>query len=57
MNYDPTQIELLSYDALGENFNQRQAIKRQRTNIIRKFSNMDPHVRKKIMLELAHYLE
>lgn len=45
MNYDPKAVELHTYACLGSNFVERQAIKRQRKNIIRKFGKLDPHVR------------
>ena len=44
-NYDHRTKELLNYGALGEGFVERQAIKRQRGNIVRKFEKLDPHVR------------
>lgn len=52
MNYNTAEIELLNYDALGHNFTERQAIKRQRRNMINKFKKMDLHVRRKILEEI-----
>ena len=40
MNYNTADIELLNYDGLGNNFIERQAIKRQRINIINKFKRL-----------------
>jgi site-specific DNA-adenine methylase len=45
LNYDPSELQLLNYNALGKNFIERQAIKRQRNNIIKKFKNMELHKR------------
>ena len=55
INYNTAVIELLNYDALGNNFTERQAIKRQRKNIINKFSKMDIHLRNKILSELEMF--
>ena len=56
MNYRTSDIELLNYDALGKNFIDRQAIKRQRKNIINKFENMDIHIRRKIFKDLEYLI-
>ena len=52
MNYNPEEIELLSYECLGKDFTDRQRIKRQRANIVNKFKNLDPQIRKGIANEL-----
>lgn len=52
MNYNTADIELLNYDGLGNNFIERQAIKRQRINIVNKFRKMEKHKRDKIFIEL-----
>lgn len=44
-------IELLNYSCLGRDFTDRQRIKRQRFNIINKFKNLDPLIRKAIFKE------
>lgn len=44
-NYDHKAMQLHNYGALGEGFVERQAIKRQRKNIVRKFEKLDPHIR------------
>ena len=54
LNYSPEDIVLLNYDVLGNNFTERQAIKRQRKNIVNKFQKLDIHIRRKILLELHH---
>lgn len=51
-NYSIADIELLNYKVLGKNFIERQAIKRQRKNIINKFKNMDKFIRLALIEEL-----
>ncbi len=54
MNYSRADIELLNYDCLGEDFTDRQRIKRQRSNVVTKFKNLDLHVRQAIVRELRN---
>jgi site-specific DNA-adenine methylase len=51
-NFVGSDIELLTYDALGDNFIERQAIKRQRKNIVEKFKRLPKHNLDAIILEL-----
>ncbi|MBP0902403.1 DNA adenine methylase [Mariniflexile gromovii] len=51
-NYNAADIELITYECLGDNFIERQAIKRQRKNIVNKFKNMDCKKRHAIIEEL-----
>lgn len=51
-NYNQSDIELLNFDALGEDFTDRQRIKRQRKNIVNKFINLDPLIRKAVIRDL-----
>lgn len=51
-NFQAADIELLNYDCLGEDFTDRQRIKRQRQNIVNKFAGLDNHVRAAIVREL-----
>lgn len=50
-NYELGSIELLNYSLLGENFTDRQRIKRQRAGIVKKFKNLPFHVRMAIIEE------
>lgn len=52
MNYSRSDIELLNYNALGKDFTDRQRIKRQRANVVNKWKNFDPHIRKAIIKDL-----
>ncbi len=54
MNYEPDEMELLNYDCLGNDFVDRQRIKRQRKNIVNKFKNLDPLVLKAIIKDLKN---
>ncbi|MDD7885756.1 hypothetical protein [Flavivirga sp. 57AJ16] len=51
-NYNPADIELMNYKCLGNDFTERQAIKRQRHNIIKKFKKMNKHKKEAIIIEL-----
>lgn len=52
MNYDPSSVELLNYNALGSDSTDRQRIKRQRKNVVEKFKKLDHHVRMAIARDL-----
>lgn len=51
-NYDYSSIELINYNGLGANFTERQAIKRQRINIVNKFKNLSLHKRMALIEDL-----
>lgn len=51
-NYDTSSIILLNYKCLGSNFVERQAIKRQRKNIVEKFKRLPKHIRDALILNL-----
>lgn len=54
MNYTPGSIELYNYDCLGNNFTERQQIKRRNNNLLNKIENLPFHERKKVLREISH---
>lgn len=54
LNYDPAGLELINYNALGSNFVERQAIKRKRSNFVRKFKELSFHERASVIAELNY---
>jgi|GEM_PF-4148055 len=51
-NYDVSTLELLNYEVLGKDFIERQAIKRQRKNIVQKFKRMPKHHLDALIIQL-----
>jgi DNA adenine methylase len=51
-NYDPSQIDLLTYDFLGDGFVDRQRINRSISNILRKIENLPLQHRTKLLADI-----
>lgn len=52
LNFNPKLVELVTYKYLGNNFIERQQIKRKRANLVKKFKALTFHEQQAILQEL-----